>query len=344
MGLKSNPTEHYQDQNITMLTKLFKHNKQITYTAWLFSILALCIATSSRSYAFDYSLKCAVLGDENVGKTMLLSVQADEEFKEEYKKTVSLDYRGNTVRTSGQDIFLGFFDIAGNKQSQHTTLKTIAPSLKKVECFVFCYDVSKKDTFDNLEKVWLPFAQKAWENNEGEMPPIFLCGTKKDLIKDSFDPKDTTSQDRSDKANKMLQTLNGERYEKYREIVFYQETSAKITEGVKGFFDELASNMVKLANPQKETDCDFGDFELDEESLSNESNKSEQKEDLSNKNSKKNSSSLFPKEKNLDKANADGIETGLLVIVVGCIGIAAWHTLKKTPHKNTKRQNSLHKL
>eukprot|EP01083_Nonionella_stella_P055130 145506_1 len=96
------------------------------------------------------NIKVVVVGDGAVGKTCLLVSYANNMFPKDYIPTVFDNY---TIHTSvdGQVITLNLWDTAG--QEEYDNLRPL--SYAETDVFLICFDISKRDSFENTGTHWL---------------------------------------------------------------------------------------------------------------------------------------------------------------------------------------------
>ncbi|KAM3966814.1 ras-like GTP-binding protein RhoL [Aphomia sociella] len=116
-------------------------------------------------------LKITVVGDGMVGKTCLLYVYSNNEFPKEYVPTVFDNYNG-TIMVDGEEHELSLWDTAG--QEDYERLRPL--SYPHTGCFLVCYSVSSRPSYDNVVHKWYP----ELKHFSGSVP-IVLVATKIDL-------------------------------------------------------------------------------------------------------------------------------------------------------------------
>lgn len=119
--------------------------------------------------------KCQLLivGDTQVGKTSILSRYVNGEFNANYLATVGVDFLSKDVEYDGKKIRVKIYDTAG--QERYVTLAK--SFFNNAEGILIVYDVTNKETFDNL-KFWIQ-SFKSYNNEERSLPAI-LVGNKID--------------------------------------------------------------------------------------------------------------------------------------------------------------------
>jgi len=117
---------------------------------------------------FDVLLKVVIWGESEVGKSALVARFADKLFPEEHKPTIGIDFKVNTFQMGNYKVRLQLWDTAGQERFRPLTYHY----LKGADVVVIVFDVTKKQTFDNLPK-WLqevdtscPYAIKVLVGNK----------------------------------------------------------------------------------------------------------------------------------------------------------------------------------
>ncbi|XP_063394134.1 ras-like GTP-binding protein RhoL [Cydia fagiglandana] len=116
-------------------------------------------------------LKITVVGDGMVGKTCLLYVYTKNEFPEEYVPTVFDNYVDRKV-VDGEEVEMALWDTAG--QEDYERLRPL--SYSNTHCFLVCYSVSSRSSYENVIHKWYPELK-----HFSEAVPIVLVATKIDL-------------------------------------------------------------------------------------------------------------------------------------------------------------------
>ena len=116
--------------------------------------------------------KIAIIGNQHVGKTTILSRYKYETTDDTYAPTVGIDFLTKNVFLEDKTIRLIMWDTAGQER-----FKSLIPSyLKNANCVILTYDITDKSSFTSLNK-WLSDAK----DNVVEGTFIILCGNKIDL-------------------------------------------------------------------------------------------------------------------------------------------------------------------
>jgi len=178
--------------------------------------------------------KIAIIGNQHVGKTTILSRYKYETTDDTYAPTVGIDFLTKNVFLEDKTIRLIMWDTAGQER-----FKSLIPSyLKNANCVILTYDITDKSSFTSLNK-WLSDAK----DNVVEGTFIILCGNKIDL------------------NNKRVVTK--EEAEKFAEEnkIAYAETSATTGEGINELFNTIIGNFcdVPIINREDKDDDLDGD-------------------------------------------------------------------------------------
>ncbi|XP_037892337.1 ras-like GTP-binding protein RhoL isoform X1 [Glossina fuscipes] len=116
-------------------------------------------------------LKITIVGDGMVGKTCLLITYTQNEFPKEYIPTV-FDNHACTITVDEKEYSLTLWDTAG--QEDYERLRPL--SYPNTNCFLLCYSISSRASFENIKSKWWPEIRH-FSNNV----PVVLVGTKLDL-------------------------------------------------------------------------------------------------------------------------------------------------------------------
>ncbi|MHA1298794.1 MAG: Rab family GTPase [Candidatus Helarchaeota archaeon] len=167
-----------------------------------------------------YVFKILLLGDGGVGKTSLLRRFIDNTFNPDYKSTIGVQFMTRTVELAESDrsVKLVLWDIAG--QSKFTSYRHLY--YKDAEGIILVYDITKYDTFKNLD-IWITDAIKHTAKN----PKIAILGNKVDL---------------ADK--RIIQEEMGQQFSRERNAVLFSETSAKTGKNVENAFLALTKTIL----------------------------------------------------------------------------------------------------
>ena len=94
------------------------------------------------------SYKIAIIGNQHVGKTTILSRYKYETTDDSYAPTVGIDFLTKNVFLEDKTIRLIMWDTAGQER-----FKSLIPSyLKNANCVILTYDITEKSSFTSLGK------------------------------------------------------------------------------------------------------------------------------------------------------------------------------------------------
>ena len=176
--------------------------------------------------------KIAIIGNQHVGKTTILSRYKYETTDDSYAPTVGIDFLTKNVFLEDKTIRLIMWDTAGQER-----FKSLIPSyLKNANCVILTYDITEKSSFSALGK-WLSDVK----DNVVEGTFIILCGNKLDL-----------------NNKRVISKEEGENFAKENNIAF-AETSATTGQGINELFNTILANFcdVPIQNKEnKEDDLD----------------------------------------------------------------------------------------
>ena len=163
--------------------------------------------------------KIAIIGNQHVGKTTILSRYKYETTDDSYAPTVGIDFLTKNVFLEDKTIRLIMWDTAGQER-----FKSLIPSyLKNANCVILTYDITEKSSFSALGK-WLSDVK----DNVVEGTFIILCGNKIDL-----------------NNKRQISKEEGEKFANERNLA-YVETSASTGEGIKRLFDVITNSFFDI--------------------------------------------------------------------------------------------------
>ena len=173
--------------------------------------------------------KIAIIGNQHVGKTTILSRYKYETTDDSYAPTVGIDFLTKNVFLEDKTIRLIMWDTAGQER-----FKSLIPSyLKNANCVILTYDITEKSSFSALGK-WLSDVK----DNVVEGTFIILCGNKIDL-----------------NNKRVISKEEGEEFAKENNIAF-AETSATTGQGINELFNTILANFCDVPIQNKENKDD----------------------------------------------------------------------------------------
>ncbi|KAL7062343.1 hypothetical protein AAHC03_01654 [Spirometra sp. Aus1] len=164
-------------------------------------------------------IKILFIGDSSVGKTSLMKRFAKQEFDPHISPTIGVDFMPAVIEVNGSPYSLSLWDTAGAEANGMTAL---APMYYRcAEGVLLVYDITKKETFDNI---------KRWEDHLN-----YYSGTS-NIVKMLVGNKIDLDDRRVSKAE-------GRQLARQSSMLFV-ETSALTSENVNACFQELVSYIV----------------------------------------------------------------------------------------------------
>lgn len=177
-------------------------------------------------------MKVVLLGKEYGGKTSLVERYVYQRFSgcSIYQNTIGAAYVAKPVEINNQQIILGIWDTAGSERYEAMSKMYY----RDAKAAIICYDLTDGSSFDRA-KFWVNELKKHEESCK-----IYLCGTKKDLIRENRNARSVdyhTTTDYADEINSKL-----------------FETSSKTGEGVQELFLDIATEFSKYKESNREID------------------------------------------------------------------------------------------
>ncbi|XP_028922049.2 ras-related protein Rab-12 [Ornithorhynchus anatinus] len=167
----------------------------------------------------DFKLQVIIIGSRGVGKTSLMERFTDDTFCEACKSTVGVDFKIKTVELRGKKIRLQIWDTAGQERFNSIT----SAYYRSAKGIILVYDITKKETFEDLPK-WMKMIDK-YASEDAE---LLLVGNKLDCETD----REITRQ----QGEKFAQQITGMRF---------CEASAKDNFNVDEIFLKLVDDILK---------------------------------------------------------------------------------------------------
>lgn len=106
---------------------------------------------SSLSESYDHLFKILLVGDSGVGKSCILMRFTADRFDDSTVSTIGVDFRIKYTQFHGKKCKLSIWDTAGQER-----FRTLTSSYYRgAQGIIFVYDVTRRETFDNLEDIWM---------------------------------------------------------------------------------------------------------------------------------------------------------------------------------------------
>lgn len=98
----------------------------------------------------EYLFKIVLIGDSAVGKSNLLSRFARNEFDNNSKATIGVEFQTQTVEIDGKEVKAQIWDTAGQERFRAVTSAYYRGAVGAL----IVYDISRRSSFDSIKR-WL---------------------------------------------------------------------------------------------------------------------------------------------------------------------------------------------
>lgn len=133
------------------------------------------MAAPPQTFPYDHLFKILMIGDAGVGKSSMLLRFTDDSFDTHIQSTIGVDFKVKHMDVMDKRVKLTIWDTAGQER-----FRTLTSSYYRgAQGVVMVYDVTRRDSFENLEQ-WLKEV-KLYSPNNGEGVVKLLVGNKIDL-------------------------------------------------------------------------------------------------------------------------------------------------------------------
>ena len=183
---------------------------------------------------YEQLYKIIIIGNSGVGKSNILGRYLKNEFKEDTKSTVGVEFGSKKVKVNGINIKLQVWDTAGEERYRSITSAYYKGSKG---CFIV-YDITSTQSFNDIEK-WYDEIVKITDKNIS----IILVGNKCDL-----------------ENQRKVSVEMGKNKAKNLNCPFY-ETSALNNTNIDNVFQIISENIFNRCKDEKNSDDD-DDFEI----------------------------------------------------------------------------------
>ena len=164
------------------------------------------------SQEYDFLMKLILVGDSGVGKTNILSKYLKNNFDPDSKATVGVEFGTKNIEIDNKKIKVQIWDTAGQERYKSIT----STYYKGAKGAFIVYDITRKSTFDNIDK-WIGDLK----NNGDENMIVYLVGNKSDL-NDMREVRKDEAMTKSEKYN-----------------IAFSETSALYGDNIHKIFQDL---------------------------------------------------------------------------------------------------------
>jgi small GTP-binding protein len=176
---------------------------------------------------YNMMFKMVIVGDSGVGKTNILLRYLKNEFNEQTKSTIGVEFGTKKIVIDNIKIKIQIWDTAGQERYKAIT----SAYYKGAHGALIVYDLTRKETYNNVEK-WL----SNLKNNGDEKMAVMILGNKSDEV----DKRVVTTEQGQDKAQ--------------RSGVPFFETSALTAENISQAFDEIFYKMYNIYKQEQQGD------------------------------------------------------------------------------------------
>ena len=179
---------------------------------------------------YEMMFKVVLVGDSSVGKTNIMSKYLKNEFHEDSKATVGVEFGSKQFSVEGHQIKAQIWDTAGQERYKAIT----SAYYKGVKGAFVVYDITRKQSFDSVDR-WINDLRAAADKNLS----IIIIGNKCDLE----DQRQVNKEQGEDKAKN---------YE-----VAFMETSALSGENLDKAFDKMINEVYKKCHEEMIAEADI---------------------------------------------------------------------------------------
>ena len=139
---------------------------------------------------YEFMFKVVLVGDSFVGKTNIMSKYLKNEFHEDSKATVGVEFGSKQFKIEGHTIKAQIWDTAGQERYKSIT----SAYYKGAKGAFVVYDITRKESFDSIDK-WI---NDLYSSADKKLT-IVVIGNKNDLE----DQRIITKEQGQEKANKL---------------------------------------------------------------------------------------------------------------------------------------------
>ena len=161
---------------------------------------------------YEMMVKVIIIGDSSVGKTNIMNKYLKNEFLEDSKATVGVEFGSKLFKIEGHNIKAQIWDTAGEEKN-----KAITGAYYKGSKGAFVvYDITRKESFDSVDR-WINDLKSTGDSKM----TIILIGNKCDLEDKREVPKEKGEEKARSFGCAFLETsaLSGDNIEKGFEMM-----------------------------------------------------------------------------------------------------------------------------
>ena len=202
---------------------------------------------------YDMIFKLVLIGDSFVGKTNIMSKYLKNEFHEDSKATVGVEFGSKKFEIEGVSIKAQIWDTAGQER-----YKAITNAYYKGSKGAFVvYDITRKETFDSIDK-WIADLKQSGDKKI----TILLIGNKADLDNHRKVTKEQGEEKAKSFGVAFLETsaLNGQNLDTAFDLMIkevYDKCHSELDDddGMESFTNGQDISLGKNANNNKKKEC-----------------------------------------------------------------------------------------
>ena len=182
--------------------------------------------------SYEMMVKVVLVGDSGVGKTNIMSKYLKNEFREDSKATVGVEFGSKQFNIQGHQIKAQIWDTAGQERYKAIT----SAYYKGAKGAIIVYDITRKNTFDSVNR-WVSDISAAADKKI----TLLLIGNKSDLE----DQRQVNKEQGEEKAKELglafmeTSACSGENLEKAFQLMI-NEVYKKSQEDIAGETEENA--------------------------------------------------------------------------------------------------------
>ena len=157
--------------------------------------------------------KVVLLGDSGVGKTCIISRYISGTFDENSATTNGASYCSKNVNYEklGKNLLLDIWDTAGQEKYKALTKFFY----KDAAVCILVYDITRKETFDNLKNFWYTQLKE----NSGSNVVLGVAGNKRDLY-ESEDVKESEARQFAEEIGAIFELTSAQNNTGINELFF----------------------------------------------------------------------------------------------------------------------------
>ena len=178
---------------------------------------------------YEVMFKVVLVGDSSVGKTNIMSKYLKNEFHEDSKATVGVEFGSKQFTVIGHQVKAQIWDTAGQERYKAIT----SAYYKGAKGAFVVYDITRKQSFDSVDR-WINDLRAAADKNL----TIIIIGNKCDL-----------------EDQRQVNKEQGEEKAKNSEVAF-METSALSGENLDKAFEKMINEVYKKCHEEMMADVD----------------------------------------------------------------------------------------